>query len=192
MSGKAGRPNKLFLESDIRRAMDNTISNGAAARFLGTTLKTYRKYAKMYFDEDGVDLYEKHKNITGKGVKRTGVRLGGEKYSLQDVFDGKSPRYPLSKLKDKLFHEAYKAEECENCGFCERRVTDYSVPLILHQKDKDKSNYSLDNLEVLCYNCYYLYVGSVTVSNLQTREVTKAKEVKDQLDDDLYDYLRSL
>ncbi len=45
--------------------------------------------------------------------------------------------------------------------FAERRVLDYKVPLILNFKDGNKKNWTLDNLELLCYNHYFLYVGNI-------------------------------
>ena len=35
------------------------------------------------------------------------------------------------------------------------------MPLILHFKDKNKQHYRLDNLEMLCYNYYFLSVGNI-------------------------------
>jgi len=31
----------------------------------------------------------------------------------------------------------------------------------LNFKDNNKKNYQLDNLELLCYNCYFIYVGDI-------------------------------
>ena len=42
-----------------------------------------------------------------------------------------------------------KAEVCERCGF--KRVT---AILIVHHKDRDRTNFDLNNLEVLCPNCH--------------------------------------
>ena len=52
--------------------------------------------------------------------------------------------------------------------FKERRVLDYKIPLLLHFKDKNTNNYNLDNVQLLCYNHYYLQVG----------DIFNAKEVK--------------
>jgi hypothetical protein len=38
------------------------------------------------------------------------------------------------------------------------------MPLLLHFKDDDKQNYKLENLELLCYNCFFLTVGDVFTS----------------------------
>ena len=68
-------------------------------------------------------------------------------------------------IKDRLIHESLVKEECYCCEFNERRVVDYKVPLILNFKDKNKKNWKLENLELLCYNCYFLNVGNVWSDN---------------------------
>ncbi len=65
------------------------------------------------------------------------------------------------KVKKRLFDEGYLIEECTICGFNERRVTDYKIPLLLHFKDKNTKNYRLENIEVLCYNHYFLTVTDI-------------------------------
>jgi hypothetical protein len=52
-------------------------------------------------------------------------------------------------------------ECCDSCGFEERRLTDHKIPLLLDFKDGDRTNFSLDNLRLLCFNCYFLQVGNI-------------------------------
>ena len=154
--GRGGSFN--ILESEIRHAMKNTLSNRAAARFLGIDYRTYKKYAEQY-SENGKNLFEVHKNQSGVGLKHKSRKGYKNRFPIEDVIQGKHPDHPPAKLKERLFVEAYKAEECEVCGFDERRMTDYTVPLMLDWIDGDKTNHKLDNLRVLCLNCYYLQVG---------------------------------
>ena len=35
------------------------------------------------------------------------------------------------------------------------------MPLLLHFQDNNSNNYSLDNVQLLCYNHYFLNVGDV-------------------------------
>ena len=51
-------------------------------------------------------------------------------------------------------------EECCSCGYCTRRVSDYTVPLLLDWIDGDRTNHKRENLRLLCYNCYYQEVGN--------------------------------
>ena len=50
-------------------------------------------------------------------------------------------------------------------GFSESRITDAKVPLVANLKDgnweKGQRDYSLENIQLLCLNCFYLYVGNL-------------------------------
>ena len=84
-----------------------------------------------------------------------------------DILEGRVDisNYKPQEIKDRLIHEGLLAEECHSCGFNERRVVDYKVPLILNFKDGNKKDWKLENLELLCYNCYFLNVGNVWSEN---------------------------
>jgi 5-methylcytosine-specific restriction endonuclease McrA len=81
---------------------------------------------------------------------------------LDDVLNGKYPNYPVWKLKKRLLLNSYMEEKCNNCGFCERRVTDHRVPLILDFLDGNRKNFTYDNLRMLCFNCSFLINGNLT------------------------------
>ena len=171
--GRGGSFN--ILESEIRHAMKNTLSNRAAARFLGVDYRTYKKYAEQYYNHTlgkhgDKNLFEVHKNQRGVGLKHKSKKGYKNRFPINEVVEGKHPSHPPAKLKQRLFVEAYKAEECEVCGFDERRMTDYTVPLMLDWQDGDNTNHMLDNLRILCLNCYYLQVGNPCNSRAGKRE----------------------
>ena len=84
-----------------------------------------------------------------------------------DILEGRVDisNYKPQEIKERLIHESLIAEECNSCGFNERRVVDYKVPLILNFIDGNAKNWKLENLELLCYNCYFLNVGNVWSDN---------------------------
>ena len=51
-------------------------------------------------------------------------------------------------------------EECGSCGYDERRITDDTVPLLLDHIDGDNENHRVENLQMLCLNCYYQQSGN--------------------------------
>ena len=79
------------------------------------------------------------------------------------------------------------AEECNQCGFHERRVLDYKIPLILHFKDNNKQHYRLENIEMICYNCYFLTIGDVfnekQIEGLEDHKPTNSSQVNWELDE---------
>jgi hypothetical protein len=153
---------KIFTRSDIERAMRHTLSNRAAARYLGCSYTHYKMYAKTFTDDNDVTLFDLHKNQQGRGIPK---HLKGSKKepAIREILEGRidPAHFTPEKIKRKLIHESILAEECNKCEFHERRVLDYRVPLLLNFKDNNKKNYQLDNLELLCYNFYFIYVGDI-------------------------------
>ena len=155
---------KPLTKEQIVAAMGVTKSNRAAARYLNCSYTHYKGWAKNYdaTKEGYSNLFEQHLNQAGKGIKKW-VGNHGKTPPLQDLINGiiSATSFSPTKIKKRLFEEGYLKEECGLCGFQERRVSDYKMPLLLHFKDKNPKNYRLENLEVLCYNHYFLMVGDV-------------------------------
>jgi len=167
ISGKEGyfehKISKPLTRSMIQAAMAKTMSNHGAARYLNVSFNHYKKFARLYFDEEtGKSLFEIHKNPSGKGIPKL---LPGSlhKRPLIELVEGRLSvdKYNPEKLRIRLVQEGWLLEECHQCGFKERRVLDYKIPLLLRFKDGNKKNYRLENIEHLCYNCYFLTVGDV-------------------------------
>jgi hypothetical protein len=154
---------KPLSKEDIVRAMKMTLSNKGAARYLHVSYIHYKRFAQNFTDETtGRTLFEMHKNQSGKGIPKF-ITNRGKEPALLDVIEGRVPieSYTPEKLKRRLLQEGYLYEYCNKCDFSERRVIDYKVPLLLNFKDGNKKNWNIDNVELLCYNCYFLYVGDV-------------------------------
>jgi hypothetical protein len=189
---------KPLLKSDIERAMAMTKSNRAAARYLHCSYIHYKKWAKNFTDDNGVTLFDKHKNQSGKGISKFLTNKGKEP-ALKDIIEGRVPidSYTPEKLKNRLIQESYLQECCSKCQFQERRVTDYKVPLILNFKDGNKKNWTLSNLELLCYNHYFLYVGNI-FTNKQIQHIedynpsTFQSKVDWEMDDHFKEHLQQL
>ena len=77
---------KPIPKSRIEGAIKSTLSISAAARYLGISYNTFKKYSKMY------DLFEQNKNQRGKGITTKGNTGWGVK--IQYLFEGKHPNYP--------------------------------------------------------------------------------------------------
>ena len=148
--GKA-RP---LLESEIKAAQDESHSAAEAARKLDVSYNTYKKYAKMY------GIMERCKCVDATGLPKVHNPYKG-KYPLEEILMGMHPSYPPHKLRKKIFSAKLKTEQCEVCGYAEKRITDNKVPLILAFKDGDRGNHVLENLEIVCYNCYHNVYGNL-------------------------------
>lgn len=164
---------KPFRKEEILAAMAKTKSVKAAARYLNCSYHHLKRWMKLYKDEEsGKTLFELHKNQCGKGIPKF-LKGQGKEPALLDIIEGRIDPSSFSpeKIKYRLITEGHLDEECNHCKFSEHRVTDYKVPLILHFKDKNKQNYRKDNIQFLCYNCYFLFVDNVfTEKDIQQLE----------------------
>lgn len=154
---------KPLSKGQILEAMDKTKSNRAAARYLGVSYIHYKKWAKQYKNEgEDFSLFVKHLNPHGKGIPKF-LPNSKKQPSLMDIIEGRidASHFKPQKIKMRLIQEGLLAEKCNCCGFMERRVSDYKIPLILHFNDNNKKNYKLDNIQLLCYNCYFITIGDI-------------------------------
>ena len=173
---------KPLSKEQILAAQAKTKSNMAAARYLHVSYQHYKKWAKLY------KLFAGHKNQSGKGIPKF-LNNGKKDPALLDIIEGRvnASSFSPAKIKYRLIEEGYLLEECSMCGFKERRVLDYRVPLIMHFKDGSKKNYKLDNVELLCYNCYFLQVGNIfndrQIQGLEEHKTVNESKIDWEVDD---------
>ena len=173
---------KPLTKDDILKAMRFTKSNRAAARYLGCSYQHYKPFAKLFRIDEGnpnsPTLFDSHKNQSGKGIPKFLPNRRKEP-NVKLIFETGTgwESFTPEKIKSRGIAESYLKEECYNCGFCERRVTDYKIPLLLNFKDGNKNNYLIDNLELLCYNDYFLLVADPLTPD-QVRHIEDNTEVK--------------
>lgn len=164
-----GRPSKILTKEDLLRAMKVTKSNMHAARHLHVSYTHYKKYAKLYKNDEGVCFLDLHKNQQGKGI----VKYSHKKLpKFIAILNGDVPPKHLDReeFKQRLIFEALIEEKCNKCGFAERRIKDTQVPLTINYKDANANNLTLENIEFLCLNCHFLY--GVDTSKKKRKETT--------------------
>ena len=133
----------VLTEKMISDSHEVTKSNMEAARWLGVSYNTYKKWAKYY----GL-------NQEGYGIKKG---WSSYKVDLNEIITGnrKLPnKYSHSVLKNRLIDEGYLQEECHKCGYNEENLKTGKVCLKLNFNDDDSKNLKLENLNLLCPNCY--------------------------------------
>lgn len=161
-----------ILRAEIEEAQRHTNSNMAAARYLNVSYKRYRKYAKLY------GIFDQHLNVSGVGIDK-GWSKKPTSIPLRDILAGKHPDYNLARLKNRLIARKKLPKQCALCGFHEERITDQQSPLMLRFKDGNRKNFSLENLELYCYNCMFLTTGAPTV--VYREQITRSFENPDSI-----------
>jgi hypothetical protein len=183
---------KPLSKEVIASAMDKTKSVRGAARYLNCSYQHLKKWMKLYKDEaSGKTLFELHKNQSGKGVPKflSHAPFGRKEPAILDIINGvvDPSNFNPQKIKYRMIEGGYLREECYKCGFNERRVLDYKIPLLMHFKNGNKQNYTLENVEMLCYNCYYLSVGDLytgkQIENIEDHKPINNGQVDWEVDD---------
>ena len=192
---------KPLTKENILKAMRFTKSNRAAAKYLGCSYQHYKPFAKLFrvdeSDPNSPTLFDLHKNQSGRGIPKFLPNRRKEP-NVKRIFEEGTgyESFTAAKIKIRGIAEGYLKDECYTCGCHERRMTDYKTPTLLNFKDGNKSNYLIDNLEVLCYNCYFLYVGDPLtpdeVRHIEDNQTVKAKPHDWELDDAQKENMRLL
>lgn len=156
---------RIFTREEIENAMRHSKSNAGAARYLQTTTNLYKRSATLYYNEEGISLYEAHWNYRNDlRDSRIGTRLKklsavNRKKEIIKILSGDPVITSLTTYQIKKFIRETKIipYKCKKCGFCSRRLVDNRSPLILVHKDGNGNNWSVNNLFYMCYNCSFLY-----------------------------------
>lgn len=163
------------MQSQIENAMRVTRSNRAAAEYLRVSYTLYKRFAKLYKTKDGISLFDAHVNQSGRGISKTHVSK--KRFQLDDILLGQYPQYPREKLLRRMVINGYIEEKCNHCGYCQKRPTDLKTPLILNHLNGNQSDHRRENLEVLCYNCYFVLVGDLVRRDLKTHAYDRPEEI---------------
>lgn len=138
MSTKAKWRN--FSRQEIEEIVASSKSNREVARKLGYSVDgggTMASIKKMY---EEYQLNTSH--FTGQGWNKNNYNY--DSFALQPYKkNGKSTRNALINLR---------GQQCEQCGLTE--WLGQPINLEVHHKDGDRTNNSLNNLQLLCPNCH--------------------------------------
>ena len=162
LHGSVRRPIKIpgrrtvITKNMILEAQKHTKSNAEASRWLGINYLTYRKYAKIY------GLFDQHLNQRGVGIKKG---YGKYRKPLDELLSSdRKIRLTKRYLKKRLVEENWVEEECSSCSYNEIVMGKDNVALLIDFIDGDNDNTKLDNIRLLCPNCYLSYNGHMPSS----------------------------
>ena len=184
---------KPISKDDCVRAMKQTRSVTAAARYLNCSFHHLKRYMKSYKDEEtGVSLFDMHKNQSGKGIPKFLPHSHfGKMPAIAEIVNGEvdASSFKPEKLKHAMIEAGYMVEQCYYCSYDEVREVDGKTPLLMIFLNGHKYDFKENNAQLCCYNCYFLQYGNIfserDLTKMESHEsVTKTTDNIDfQLDD---------
>ena len=120
-------------------------------------------------------LFEIHWWDSAAGISDANIDPSSVCRRLTDDREPTCARHRIKRIRNQTAENL--AEQCNRCECGEARLLDGKVPLILTFKDKNKHNYHRDNIELLCYNCSFLYAAS-PISDEQVEQMEDYVELQ--------------
>jgi hypothetical protein len=167
-----------LTEAEIKYAILNSTSISDAARFLHVATCTFERYAKMYFDPVTQKSY--YEIARASAGRRTLLTKNKQRIHAKDLLEGKHPYFRPELAIGKLIEDGIFNDECCHCGYNKQRAKDYKSPILLTFKNGDARDWAVENLDLVCYNCYFLHYGDMKpkIRKLNDETIKKLSEIR--------------
>ena len=155
------------LASEMIEALEKGISIIGARKILGGVSYPYfAKWAKILIPDKFAQVQSQAKQNRLRGRWSIGLEKLPSYKLLQRCIKGEElapmhwANFPQKQIV-RLIKYGVMIPSCYLCNFSEHRITDYRAPFLLDFIDDNRRNWKLENLRMLCYNCYFLNVTYV-------------------------------
>lgn len=149
----------VHRHEEITRICQNATTYSQVEKQLGTSTPNtgLRRYIK--FNNIPMPNYGAAREIDVDLVKYY------QPLRIEDLVNG--TRLSTHAVKRFLFKNGIKSQECEICGWCERRASNGVVPVHLHHINGNPFDWRVENLQILCPNHHALTdnFGSLNTGN---------------------------
>jgi hypothetical protein len=174
--GKKSRIVPLY-EHEIKHVVFNIPdikSNRDASQYLNVSFKRWKKYASLYIEKDSGKSY--FQLLLDRSNKAKGQRLiilkklhrkkKWDEWYVKNILEKLNnseldvKKYTQKRLKEFLIANDVLVERCACCGYSEKNMLTGKVPLLIDHIDCDYTNWKIENLQMLCFNCFSQLVGN--------------------------------
>ena len=182
------KPKIELSKEEVLATMARTRSNKQACRYLGISYTTWKREASKYQNlETGNTLFTEHINPSGLGIPK---RFRGDKEvtDIKHLFTGEIDHrdFTPEKLRELLIYHGHALEECDNCGYKERRDSDNKIPLLINYKNGNKKKFTKRNVHLLCHNCMFL-IGSDDLTQNEIDQIEGILPMDEKLKKERYE-----
>ena len=174
--GKKSRIVPLY-EHEIKHVVFNIPdikSNRDASQYLNVSFKRWKKYASLYIEKDSGKSY--FQLLLDRSNKAKGQRLiilkklhrkkKWDEWYVKNILEKLNnseldvKKYTQKRLKEFLIANDVLVERCACCRYSEKNMLTGKVPLLIDHIDCDYTNWKIENLQMLCFNCFSQLVGN--------------------------------
>jgi len=174
--GKKSRIVPLY-EHEIKHVVFNIPdikSYRDASQYLNVSFKRWKKYASLYIEKDSGKSY--FQLLLDRSNKAKGQRLiilkklhrkkKWDEWYVKNILEKLNnseldvKKYTQKRLKEFLIANDVLVERCACCGYSEKNMLTGKVPLLIDHIDCDYTNWKIENLQMLCFNCFSQLVGN--------------------------------
>jgi hypothetical protein len=148
-------------------------SNRDGCRYLNVSYPRWKKYAQLYINkESGLSYFQillnrsnKLKGARVKILRQLHRKKKWDEWYIKSIVEKLNSNtlniklYTRTKLKKFLIENEILANKCACCGYQDKNIITGKVPLLIDHIDSDYNNLKVDNLQLLCYNCFSQLVG---------------------------------
>lgn len=158
---------KWYGYNNIFDVKNNVHKYGDGDHYSGP--KTYDSMINLYFPEYLKERKEELRKLYERGDwdKLNDENVVGtyeilRRNHMKDVFTGKVSGSSQKKVQQWVLDYDILPKKCNSCGYNHHKLDERSgeeiYPLILNFIDDNEKNCTLTNLELLCYNCYFIKI----------------------------------
>jgi hypothetical protein len=138
------------------------------------SFKRWKKYASLYIEKDSGKSY--FQLLLDRSNKAKGQRLiilkklhrkkKWDEWYVKNILEKLNnseldvKKYTQKRLKEFLIANDVLVERCACCGYSEKNMITGKVPLLIDHIDCDYTNWKIENLQMLCFNCFSQLVGN--------------------------------
>jgi hypothetical protein len=151
----------------------NINSNRDGCRYINVSYPRWKKYAQLYINkEEGLSYFQillnrsnKLKGGRVKILRQLHRKKKWDEWYVKSIVEKLNNNtlniklYSHKRLKEFLIDNEILPNKCACCGYQEKNLISGKVPLLIDHINNDYKDFKIDNLQLLCFNCYYQLVG---------------------------------
>lgn len=158
IEGLKNRVKFVLTEEDVKLIYETCNSITDACHQINRSRANLVKWLGLYKEPESgktyLELFEERPTSRAPNRYKGGL-VGRDK--LERILKGEQTNTlkSLDVLKYGLLSYGFFREQCSNCDFQGRRISDHRSPLLVTFKDGNEKNGKQSNIELLCYNCAF-------------------------------------